>query len=461
MKNYNCLSTGRRLAGAALAGLTLNVFAGNDQPAGTATATGTGQAPSSAPVPTTFQKPVWLTDLSVSAKETYDDNVLLVSGDGPLKPQPSLVSMAAGKAGFNFAPLIGPDSAFQVLSLVYSPEADIYHNAPDESFDAQRVADSVKGQAGDFSFSLDNAFTYVDGSETAPTYLGDDKYRSGFASVVAKERRKQIQERTKAALQYDWNAFFVRPTASVLYYDMMTILSSTAGYQNYPSRADINGGADLGYRLTKDLAVTLGYRYGHQYQQQLPAWIDATRFASGSDYQRVLVGLEGKPWRWLTLAMQGGPDFRNYDSTAAVTDKNQVTYYAEATATADLTANDSLSLKYKQWRFVAYTGRLPYFDSNYELAYHRKVTSQLGFDLGGRVASYDFTCASDPKESNQRNDYLFSLAPGLTYAFTPNFSMTASGSIDFGHNAQDNAPGGANYREFEHNLASLGATYKF
>jgi hypothetical protein len=451
MKNKKYLSAGRQLAGAALTGFSLQAAADTALPAPAA--------------PGSFQKPAWLTDLSLSARETYDDNVLLVSGEGPMKIQSSLVTMTAGKAGFNFAPLLGGDSRFQTLSFVYAPEADFYHNAPDESYDAHRVNDLIKGQTGAFSYSLDNAFSYVDGSETAPTYAGLDKYRSGFASVVPKERRKQIQERTKAVLQYDLGACFVRPTASLLYYDMMTILSPAAGYQNYPSRADVNGGVDFGYRLEQDLAVTLGYRYGHQYQQQLAYNIDATRLASGSDYQRVLLGLEGKPWHWLTLAALAGPDFRNYDSTAAVADKNEVTYYAEASATAELTDKDSLSGKYKQWRFVAYTGRLPYFDSNYELAWHHQLTRQLAFDLTGRIAAYDFTCASDPvKGSNLRNDYLYSIAPGLTYAVTSNLSVTASGSIDFARNAQDNlspATGGASQREFDHNLASVGATYKF
>jgi hypothetical protein len=52
----------------------------------------------------------------------------------------------------------------------------------------------------------------------------------------------------------------------------------------------------------------------------------------------------------------------------------------------------------------------------------------------------------------------------LTYAVTSNLSVTASGSIDFARNAQDNlspATGGASQREFDHNLASVGATYKF
>lgn len=449
----------RWLTGPALVGIALNSLAGSDQPVIGTTAAPATNTPTV--VMPEFQKPAWLTDLSAGVKESYDDNVLLVSGNGPMKPQASAVTTGSGKVGFNFAPLIGTQSPFDTVSLVYAPEIAAYHNAPDESYSAHRFNDVVKGSADAFSFDVENALTYVDGSDIAPTYLGDDKYRSGFASVVAKERREQAQERAKAVLQYDWNSFFFRPTAALLYYDMLTDLKSTAGYQNYLSRADVNGGADFGYRATKDLAVTAGYRYGHQYQAQLPADIDPTRRASGSDYQRILLGIEGKPWHWLTLNAQAGPDFRNYESTAAIANRNDTTYYAEASATAEITAKDSLSLKYKQWRFVAYTGRLPYFDSDYELIYHRKLTDRLSFDLTGRIASYDFTCGSDPKDGNERNDYLYSIAPGLTYAITRHFSVTACGSIDFGRNAQDNPPGGAQYREFDHDVASVAATYKF
>ena len=51
-----------------------------------------------------WQKPSWLTDLSLGVKENYDDNVLLVSGDG-LAPKSSWVTTLSPKVGINFAPL--------------------------------------------------------------------------------------------------------------------------------------------------------------------------------------------------------------------------------------------------------------------------------------------------------------------------------------------------------------------
>jgi len=458
MQKLTPLVTRRLLAGTTLAGLALNAVAGTDTAAAPASQSA-GQ--SSSFLAWQLKKPSWLTDLSVGFREMYDDNVLMVSGDGPLKPKSSLVSVVTGKVGFNFAPLLGNQTAFQLVGLSYVPEFDIYHNSPDETFNAHRLTESVKGKVGSISFNAENTFGYVDGNDLAPIYPGNDRLRSSFATVAAKEQVKQIQELAKVVLQYDADAYFIRPTASLVYNDMLTDFSSTVGYQNYPSRYDLNGGADFGYRISSNVALTLGGRYGHQYQQKMPASIDSNEFASDNDYERVLVGVEGKPWKWLTVAAQVGPDFRQYASTAGVSDRNQITYYGEGTATANITANDSLAFKYKTWQWLACTGRLPYFDSNYQLTYHRKLTNKLSFDLTGRFAEYDFTPGGDPKSTNLRDDYLYSLAPAVTYSFTPNFSVTASGTIDFGRNAQDNAPGGGQFREFDHNVASLSIGYKF
>lgn len=430
-----------------------------DNGSASATAVAADAKPAAPLIP--LQKPAWVTDFSFGVKESYDDNVLMVSGKGPLDRQESWVTTVSAKVGFNFAPLLGDQKILQVVGLGYAPDFVTYHDAAVESYTAHRFANTLKGGTDAFSFNLENSFNYIDGSQSAPIYPGDDRFRSGFASVAPRERRRQTQDRAKAVFQYDWGTFFFRPTAALLDYDMMTDLRATSGYQNYPSRSDVNGGGDFGYRLSDDLAVTLGYRYGHQDQERMAAAIDAYRFASVNDYQRALVGLEGKPWKWLTFSMQGGPDFRSYADTAAVEDRHPVTYYGEAAVTVDASPSDTVAFKYKQWQFVAFGGRLPYFDSSYELSYRRKVTKQITLDLTGRIASYDFTCGSDPNNANLRNDYLYSVSPGLTYAFTPNLSVNAAYLIELGRNVQDNPPGGADYREFDHNVASLAATYKF
>ena len=432
-----------------------------------------------------WAKPAWLTDLVVGVKESYDDNVMGVADKMPgMSAHASWISTASPKVGFNFAPLFGPQKTLQTFSLVYAPEFAIFHNAPSESYNAHKIANVIKGQTGDFSFSADNAFLFNDGNSVAPTYALDqssvaadqaDKYRSNFAHGMARERRKQIQDRATVALRYDVNKFFLRPTASLLYYDLMTDLHNTSkapykGYQNYIDRADVNGGMDLGYKVTADLALTVGYRYGHQYQAALPyaidtAMVNGNQMQSSSDYQRLLLGLEGKPWTWLTVKLAGGPDFRDYNSAAPVNDLHPVKFYGEAAITAAITENQSLTFAFKQWQWVASTGKIPSLDSSYGLAYHWNATKQLGFDLGGKIQNADFTSGNVTTGSagSLRNDILYTISTGVSYAFTTHFNASLSYACDFGRNLQDNLPANlyADYREFDHQVVSLAAQFKF
>lgn len=425
-----------------------------------------------------LQKPAWLTDLSFGVKESYDDNVLLVADKMPgLAAKSSWITTLSPKVGFNFASLLGRQKTWQTLSLVYSPDFVAYHGAPAESYNAHKIANTIKGKTGDFSFAADNAFLFNDAEDEASIYALDpaaanDKNRSAYSTAAARERRKQIQDRATIMLQYDFEKFFIRPNASLLFYNLMTDWHKSAGiytgYQNYIDRADVNGGLDLGWKVTKDMAVTVGYRYGHQYQQALPNSVDTStvngqQMESSSDYQRVLLGLEGKPVKWLTVKLAGGPDFRAYDTAAPMDNYNPVAFYGEAALTATISDSQSLAFTYKQWQWVSSTGKVPYVDSTYALTYHWNATRQLGLDLGAKFCNSDYTFASPVKTSGSclRDDAMYSLSAGLSYAFTPHFSAGLSYACDFGRNLQENAGPLASYREFDHQLVSLSAQFKF
>ena len=408
-------------------------------------------AENSAAVSNVLQKPAWLTDLSLGVKESYDDNILLVSGN-QMQPQSSWITTISPKLGFNFVPLLGDQNTLQTLSFIYAPEFAVYHNAPSESYDAHKINNTIKGATGNFSFNLINDFLYNDGSEVAPTYALNqtgaqdyDKYRNFYAFAPARERRDQIQDRSAISLQYDWDEFFVRPVASLLYYNLKTDWHNAGaapylGYQNFPDRYDVNGGADLGYKITSSLAVTLGYRYGHQYQQQFPSTITSDSHYSSSDYQRVLVGLEGKLWSWLNVRLMAGPDFRDYNLMAPVNDFHPVTYYAEAALTATITPNQTLAFNYKQWEWVASTGLVPFFDSTFALSYHWNATKKLGLDLGGRIQEADFGSGNDLAGTapSLRDDIQYTVSAGVNYAFSPRLNASLTCNYDLGGNLLNN-----------------------
>ena len=434
-------------------------------------------------------KPEWLPQLSLGVTQSYDDNIFGVSGLGMPKQEAWITKISAGM-GVEFVPLFGKQTVIQELLLNYTPDFVFFElpenkapgNEPSQSYNAHKFGTAIKGAEGDFSFSLDNAFLYNDGSRKAETYALSqggaadelDKYRNNFAHAMARERLNQLQDRETTMLRYDWAPAFIRLTDSVLDYNMNTYWHNTSaapyeGYVNYVKRSDVNGGLDLGYKVTPDVAMTLGYRYGSQYQQKFPKYItgDYAHYSS-SDYQQVLLGAEGKPWKWLEFKMAGGPDFRDYNQNAPVPELHPVKYYGEASFKAAITANQSLSFKYKQWEWVQSTGFVPEWNSSYALGYHYNVTQQLGFDMVGMIQELDYTSANDVAglAPGDRIDRLYTLAPGVTYAFTPQLIAGLNYTYDAGNNelANTDLPAAAKqtaYRNYIHNLVSLSLLYKF
>ncbi len=429
-------------------------------------------------------KPAWLTDLSIGIKESYDDNVFLGGAtsqnqswpatvrvpDGSvatLKGQSSFITAVSPKVGLNLAPLLGDQKVVQSLSFAYNPDFVTYHQASSESYNIHRLIAGVKIKADAFSASFDNTLSAIDGSKYGVVYPGS--LNSAYATGVLRERRDQVQNRTGATLQYDLDKWFIRPTASLINYDLQTAqLAGVTGYQNYADRHDVNGGGDIGYKIAPKIAATLGYRYGNQYQQAYSTNIDAAQFSSSSDYQRVLVGLEGKPLEWLDVKIQGGPDFRAYGDHAPVTDRDLTTYYGEASLAATLSPKDTVVFKYKQYQWVSSTGKVPYFDSLFDLSYKRKLAEGLVFDVGGKFIQSDYTSGLTKLKANNgttnlRNDGLYVITTGLTYSFNQYASVNVSYTANLARNLQATLPSltDSSSREYNDNIVSVGATLKF
>jgi hypothetical protein len=442
-------------------------------PSGAGSAPVEGAVPGSdaSVTPVSSWKPAWLTDIGLTVKESFDDNVFMSgvnqsyvpAGTTTLKDQSSFITTVSPMVEFNFAKSLDASGNLESLSFAYSPDFVMYHELPSENYDAHRLILAAKGKAGAFSYGLDNTLLYVDASRVAPAFPGD--LFNAWATINAFQRREQLNDRSKLTLQYDWNQWFIRPGASLAYYGMMTeikdpVLANTpSGYQNYCTRYDVNGGADIGYKFLPDMAATLGYRYGNQGQEQY----SFAPYSSPSDYQRVLLGVEGKPFQWLNLQVLGGPDFRSYEADSAthispLNNLHPVTYYGEASLTAAVTPEDTVTFKYKQFQFVSCLGEKPYFDSSYGLGYGRKITDRLGLDLGARLLEADYTVGN--LSTCARDDLDYILCAGLHYSFSANVAATLGYSASLGRNAQDNVVNPEN-RDFNSQEVSLGVQCKF
>lgn len=429
----------------------------------------TAVAPASAPAGLQLPvKPVWLTELSLTGKEAYDNNVFM-SDVGPhayvlpsgsvvaSEYKSSFVTTVTPKIAVNLAPLFGNSDALSLLALSYAPDFVNYQNASSENYDAHRFSQLVKGKIGKVSYVLDNSISYIDGSDFGPVYPG--ALFNAYATIAAAQRREQIQDKGKFAVQYDSENWFIRPTGSMTRYDMMTKLLDVEGYQNYPDRYDMNGGADFGYKIAHETYLTVGYRYGTQYQQQM-AFLP---YSSSSTYQRALLGLEGKPTKWLNLSLQGGPDFRNYDPDTAshitpVNDLHPVKYYGEAAISVTPTANDAITFKYRQYQWVSICGKIPLFDSLYDLSYHHKLSKALALDLGGKAMEADYT--SGNLAGSLRNDMEILVTSGVTWTASEHLTLSAGYTADLGRNLQGDVVDPQN-REFGRHVVALTAQCKF
>ena len=417
------------------------------------------------------EKPAWLGELSLTLKESYDNNVFL-AGAAPnalppsytvppgsvaaLKDESSWVTTVSPKIAFDAASFAGAEWC-KTLSLTYAPDFSFYHNTSSETFEAHRFLASAKAKSDTYSLSVDDTFAYVHGNDLGPFYPGN--LLSAIGIAAPRERREQIQDRGALALEYTLGHWFIRPVASLLYYDLMSFQTNVTGYMNYVDRYDINGGADLGYHLGPELAAWLGHRYGYQYQEKL----NFSLYSSSGNYQRVLAGICGHPWRWLEFHLQGGPDFRDYPEDTAthitpVNDKHLVTYYGEASVTIKPTPKDTVTFKYKQFLWVSSIGKVPYFDSCYVLSYQRPLIGRLSCDLAGKLLSGDYTVGN--LSACQRDDLQYTISVGLGYALGKHANLSFAYSLDLGRNGLNGIPR-PEAREYDHNLFSLGGSLKF
>ncbi len=426
-----------------------------------------------------WSKPAWLSELSFAVKESHDDNVFGVSGLG-MPVQSSWVDSVSAKITFNLIPLLDDQKDVTALSLTYNPESVRYEDATTEDYIAHRINAVAKGKFDGGSYSLENAYLYNDGDRYAPTYAlnqlagaaanQNDKFRNNYAHSLARERRNQSQDRYNFWVQFNDGNVFFRPVSSLTQFNLNTFLFNTGaapykGYQDYVSRYDVNAGADVGVKITPDFSFFVGYRDGYQHQDQFALAINSDRHFSSNQYQRALLGIEGKPVTWLTLKLVAGPDYKDFNANAAVANSRTTRAFIEGTASAALPDNQSLTLGYKQYMFVASTGLVPYVDTTATLVYHVNATKEIGIDLGIKYLEANYTMGNDVAGSapSRRDDLDKGASAGVTYAFTKKLSVGVTYTYDKGSNGLGNLPANlfAAYRDFDHNVVSASIQYKF
>jgi hypothetical protein len=401
--------------------------------------------------------PNWLPAPSVTVKEGYDSSIYGVSDN--LAGHPNIANVSSwfttlsANITFDLLAASGGQNGgvLRTLTLAYAGDYTQYDAAAREDNLRNTFTLEVAGNSGPWSFSIDNPLLYVDGSKEDVFF----NYYNNLGFAVDRERRNQIQERNTSFLRYDASAWFVRAVDSATYFNLLidehNPVGAYKGYANWINRDDVNGGLDLGYKLTPDFSFITGWRIGQQTQAQLYY----NPVASDSTYNRALFGFEGKPLKWLQSQFVAGPDFRRYSDAShpGLLGKRHTWFYLQGQLTATFTPQDTLTASAKVWHFVSSTGVASIQETAESLIYKHAFSSKLSTSAGVRVLGHRYDAPT------VRDDWTTNIPVNATYALTSNLSVSADYSATSGHSRFPVAvsPG----QNFEDNIVSLSLKASF
>lgn len=390
-----------------------------------------------APAAATAPSPV---EVAFTGSLGYDNNVYLVD-QGALGRVDSVVSTVGAKIGTKFT---------NGASASYAATGSRFWNASDEDNVKHQLAAGYKRSFDAVSVAAATEFAQVQGNDQGNVYgVG---YKSTFTTPAPRERRDQLQNKTDLAVRFDTGLGFVRGVGKLQYWDMQT--HAVTGGENYRDRYDLNGGADFGRAFTQGgPEYYLGYRRGYFYQDT-DGTPTTTRNAT-SQYNRFLVGVDGKVTPSLKLAAQLGWNVNEYTSSYDGADKSLEGLYQDVTATWKAAANDELQLKTTMARTVSSTSKASLLASSYQLGWKHDFSKQWTSTLTGRLSKTNYDGSTD------RSDVLYTGIAALTWNSSANLAWTLSVTQEFAKNIlKEVTARDSDQAAFEHTLVSAGVTWK-
>jgi hypothetical protein len=378
-------------------------------------------------------KPDWLT-LTADVRQGWDSNVFL-QNVGDLRRRESPVTTAELNAALNYT-RPGSDDRTSLTGLVsYAPSYSEFWNESSESHWKHVFQGDLTALEGRGLFKMTNKLTLIDGDDTSPTYLGQGG-APALGGISVRDRRDAAIITHKSSFKWQDGDWFARPVVSFYHHDFQTKQSQAPGYQNYVDRGELNAGLDLGYTVAPKTLAFLGYRYGHQYESNL--------FDSDIDYSnayhRFIVGIEGTPSKQLTLNVQGGIDWRLFEShVSPLTKPNQFVPYVDASVKWMPSDIDTVTLTVTSYMQPGFAGRSVYQDSIYTLAYAHKWSKQWTMTLSERAWNGDFVSPA------VRDDWIYTTTLAAEWSDGHRFTLGATATYEWSHSNVDDTPS----REFD------------
>jgi len=387
--------------------------------------------------------PARLVESSLLIRTGFDsDPTAMNSTTAPTPGSEDVIYYAAGlSASVTFS---GAVPAKRSLMLGYTGEIDRFDNCPSEDFAAHRLAWNGQISEGTWKFSGEGSTLFVAGSrDTLPSVSSVN----ANAITLWRERRRQWQNRLKFQAQTNRDKYLVRATGTLLAYDYQT--RAVSGNVPFADRYDAQAAVEVGWRQSANSTWLTGVRAGHQDQAIVP--LPNCEFDYSNDYQRLVVGWEGKPSSNTTAAFAAGPDFHHYtgaiDSRVFTGGRDRTSLWFEGSFSAKPCSTLTLTGKTARWVWLSSTGKSAYVDTNAEAAAAWTVTPTLTVRFSAKIHRCDYFPAV-------RDDWESLLGTGATLKFSSRTVLT----LDYLHHVGWNGIGNVAGREFQRNVVNLGAT---
>jgi hypothetical protein len=404
----------------------------------------TESAPAAA-LSSTQSQPSWSFTASLAVKETYDGNVF-IQDHGSLANRESMVTTLLPAIGLSYK----ASTAF-TASATYVPETVFYHSESSEDYVAHRGNLNFAGQLERSTWELLNGLVWIDGNRLGPNFM-DGGDIPAIGGIPLRDRRSAAIYRNSFKWTQTLGKWFIRPNVTSYVHDFHTEqharTGALAGYENYISRYDLNGGLDLGYAVAKSTWIVLGYRYGHQQQKELLGQASP----ESNDYQRFLAGFEGAPLPWMKWSVLAGPDVRNFSlNTPVGFDRHEMLYYVDAALSLSPGKADTVTLKATRYEQPAFSSCSVYEDIKYDLSWRHKFNKNL-------TAGWGFTVyGGDWQAPVNREDWIYTPNAAVTWAVSSRLTGELAYSYDWVDSRVPNTSG----REFTRHLVSLSLKYRF
>ena len=387
----------------------------------------------------------WSYSAGAEAKETYDGNVFLQDHGNLARRHSMVTAVSPGVSGaYQESP------AFKA-ALSYLLDASFYHDAPSESNLTHRGALNFSGQAADTTWEALNRAVWIDGSRQGPTFTsGGDVPAIG--GIPLRDRRAALVCFNSFKATRTLGSWFVRPVFNSYVHDFRTEqhaqTGAYVGYENYMSRNEVSGGADVGFEAAQRLWVVLGYRYGHQHQGRLLG----KSSPYSSDYQRPLAGVEGSPVDWAKFNLLIGPDIRAFaPGTQAGFDRNKLLLYFDGSLTLTPSRRDTLVLTVRRYEQPAFSSQSVYEDITYDFSWQRRFNERLTAGAGFNAHGGTWQAPA------RRNDWILTPSGMARWSF----NKKLAGEVSFLYDKAESLIRNTQGREYTRPLLSASMKYSF